>query len=69
MSQAAALTKKILRRRDVMDLLGISEREYRTYIEIGLLQPIPSQSKRHAFLHAQVVQKFDLHPTPSKSNP
>lgn len=47
-----------------MDLLGISEREYRTYIEIGLLQPIPSQSKRHAFSHAQVVQKFDLKPEP-----
>lgn len=62
MSQAAAATKKILRRRDVMDLLGISEREYRTYIEIGLLVPIPSQSKRHAFSHVQIVQKFDLNP-------
>ena len=49
-----------------MDLLGITEREYRTYIEIGLLQPIPSQSKRHAFLHAQVAHKFDLHPNPAK---
>lgn len=66
MSPAADPIKKILRRRDVMDLLGISEREYRTYIEIGLLQPIPSQSKRHAFSHAQVVQKFDLHPAASK---
>lgn len=45
-----------------MDLLGISEREYRTYIEIGLLVPIPSQSKRHAFSHVQIVQKFDLNP-------
>lgn len=66
MSQAAAATKKILRRRDVMDLLGISEREYRTYIEIGLLVPIPSQSKRHAFSHVQIVQKFDLNPKPGK---
>lgn len=66
MSPAAALTKKILRRRDVMDLLGISEREYRTYIETGLLQPIPSQSKRHSFSFVQLVQKFDLHPAPSK---
>ena len=60
MSQAAAPTKKILRRRDVMDLLGISEREYRTYIEIGLLQPIASNSKRHSFSFVQIVQKFDL---------
>lgn len=67
MSQAAAVTKKILRRRDVMDLLGISEREYRTYIEIGLLQPIPSPSKRHSFSFVQLVQKFDLQP--AASNP
>lgn len=49
-----------------MDLLGISEREYRTYIEIGLLVPIPSPSKRHAFSHVQIVQKFDLNPKPTK---
>ena len=60
MSQAAAPTKKILRRRDVMDLLGISEREYRTYIEIGLLKPIASKGKRHTFSFVQIVQKFEL---------
>lgn len=52
MSQAAAVTKKILRRRDVMDLLGISEREYRTYIEVGLLVPLKKNAKRHIFTHA-----------------
>jgi DNA-binding transcriptional MerR regulator len=66
MSQAAAVTKKILRRRDVMDLLGISEREYRTYIEIGLLVPITSGGKRHSFSFVQIVQKFDLNPKPAK---
>lgn len=60
MSQAAAPTKKILRRRDVMDLLGITEREYRTYLEIGLLQPILSKGKRHTFSFVQIVQKFQL---------
>jgi DNA-binding transcriptional MerR regulator len=65
MSQAAAVTKKILRRRDVMDLLGISEREYRTYIEIGLLVPLGT-GKRHAFSVVQILQKFDLNPKPAK---
>ncbi len=60
MSPAAAPIKRILRRRDVLDLLGISEREYRTYIEIGLLKPIPSKGKRHTFSFVQIVQKFQL---------
>lgn len=61
MSQAAAHIKKILRRRDVMDLLGISEREYRTYIEIGLLKPISqSPGQRHLFSREVVVANFEI---------
>jgi hypothetical protein len=48
-----------------MDLLGISEREYRTYIEIGLLVPLGT-GKRHAFSVVQILQKFDLNPKPAK---
>jgi DNA-binding transcriptional MerR regulator len=64
MSQAAAPTKKILRRRDVMDLLGISEREYRTYVEAGLLVPLKKNAKRHIFTHAALSHLLEK-PTPS----
>ena len=61
MSQAAAATRKILRRRDVMDLLGISKSTYETYLAAGLLEPIPAgKGKRHTFSFVQVVQKFQL---------
>lgn len=45
-----------------MDLLGITEHQYRTYIEIGLLKPIASKGKRHTFSFVQIVQKFELQP-------
>lgn len=61
MSPAAAVTKKILRKRDVMDLLGISERTYKTYLEVGLLHPIPApKQKRHTFSLAAIIKKFQL---------
>ena len=61
MSQAAAATKKILRRRDVMDLLGITERIYKTYLEAGLLKPIPAgRGKRHTFSLAVIQRDFQL---------
>ena len=62
MSQAAAATnRKILRRRDVMDLLGITERTYKTYLEAGLLKPIPAgRSKRHTFSLAVIIREFQL---------
>ena len=62
MSQVAAVTeRRILRRRDVMDLLGISERTYKTYLECGLLKPIPAgRGKRHTFSLAAIVRQFQL---------
>ena len=63
MSPAAAVTKKILRKRDVMDLLGISERTYKTYLDVGLLHPVPSpKSKRHTFSLSAIIKKFQLTP-------
>lgn len=65
MSPAAAATKRILRRRDVMDLLGISKSTYETYISAGLLRPIPAgKGKRHTFSFVQIVQKFQLNEKP-----
>lgn len=60
MSPAAAATKRVLRKRDVIALLGISDREYRTYVEIGLLKPLPASGRRHVFNAAHVQSAFQL---------
>lgn len=46
-----------------MDLLGISEREYRTYVEAGLLVPLKKNAKRHIFTHAALSHLLEK-PTP-----
>lgn len=44
-----------------MDLLGITERTYKTYLAAGLLKPIPAgRSKRHTFSLAVIVREFQL---------
>jgi hypothetical protein len=44
-----------------MDLLGISDQTYRTYIEVGLLRPIPApKQKRHSFSLPDIIKKFQL---------
>jgi hypothetical protein len=44
-----------------MDLLGISERTYKTYLEVGLLHPIPApRQKRHTFSLPAIIKKFQL---------
>jgi hypothetical protein len=44
-----------------MDLLGISERTYKTYLEVGLLHPLPApRQKRHTFSLAAIIKKFQL---------
>jgi predicted site-specific integrase-resolvase len=59
-SPAAAATNA-LRKRDVLDLLGISERTYKTYLETGLLKPIPAdRAKRHTFSLAVIRREFQL---------
>lgn len=37
---------KLLRRRDVMDRLGVTERQLRTLIETGLIKPIRRRHSR-----------------------
>lgn len=59
-SPAAAATNA-LRKRDVMDLLGISERTYKTYLETGLLKPIPAPpGMRHTFSLTVIRREFQL---------
>jgi predicted site-specific integrase-resolvase len=44
-----------------MDLLGISDQTYRTYIEVGLLRPIAApKQKRHSFSLPDIIKKFQL---------
>ena len=44
-----------------MDLLGITERTYKTYLAAGLLKPIPAgRGKRHTFSLAVIVREFQL---------
>lgn len=55
------IKRRTLRKRDVMDLLGISERTYKTYIEVGLLRPIPAPpGTRHTFSSAVIRREFQL---------
>jgi hypothetical protein len=55
------IKRRTLRKRDVMDLLGISERTYKTYLEVGLLHPIPApKQKRHTFSLPAIIKKFQL---------
>lgn len=44
-----------------MDLLGISARTYATYLECGLLVPIPAAAgKRHTFSLSAIIKTFQL---------
>jgi hypothetical protein len=44
-----------------MDLLGISERTYKTYLDAGLLRPIPAPpGTRHTFSSAVIRRQFQL---------
>jgi len=55
------IKRRTLRKRDVMDLLGISDQTYRTYIEVGLLRPIAApKQKRHSFSLTDIIKKFQL---------
>jgi len=57
----AAAPTRALRKRDVMDLLGISERTYKTYLDAGLLRPIPAPpGTRHTFSSAVIRRQFQL---------
>jgi predicted site-specific integrase-resolvase len=59
-SPAAAATNA-LRKRDVLDLLGISERTYKTYLDAGLLRPIPAPpGMRHTFRLTVIRREFQL---------
>lgn len=59
--EEARIKRRTLRKRDVMDLLGISDQTYRTYIEVGLLHPIPApKQKRHSFSLPDIIKKFQL---------
>jgi len=59
-SPVAAATSA-LRKRDVMDLLGISEQTYKTYLDAGLLRPIPAPpGMRHTFSLAVIRREFQL---------
>jgi predicted site-specific integrase-resolvase len=62
MSQAAAATKALTGyKRDVMDLLGISEQTYKTYLDAGLLKPIAGRAgKRRVFSLTAIIKKFEL---------
>lgn len=44
-----------------MDLLGISESTYKTYLDVGLLKPLPSPpGTRHTFSLAVIRREFQL---------
>jgi hypothetical protein len=59
-SPAAAATNA-LRKRDVLDLLGITEQTYKTYLDAGLLRPIPAPpGMRHTFSLAVIRREFQL---------
>jgi len=62
MSPAAAATKALTGyKRDVMDLLGISEQTYKTYLDAGLLKPIAGRAgKRRVFSLTAIIKKFEL---------
>jgi len=55
----AAVVTKIIRKRDVMALLGISEQTYKTFIENGLLMPIRC-GKKYVFDRKKIIKAFDL---------
>lgn len=63
MSPAAAVTRPELGyRRDVMDLLGITEQTYKTYLEAGLIRPLFSATgrRRHIYNMRAVREKFQV---------
>lgn len=62
MSPAAAVTKALTGyKRDVMDLLGISEQTYKTYLDAGLLKPIAGRAgKRRVFSLTTIRRTFQL---------
>jgi hypothetical protein len=44
-----------------MDLLGISESTYKTYLDAGLLRPIPAPpGMRHTFSLSAIQREFQL---------
>ena len=45
---------KLLRRRDVINRLGISERQLRTLIETGIIKPIKKRGTRAWFRSADL---------------
>lgn len=64
MSPAAAVTKALTGyKRDVMDLLGITEQTYKTYLDAGLLKPIAGRAgKRRVFSLTAIRRTFQLTP-------
>jgi hypothetical protein len=59
-SPAAAATNA-LRKRDVLDLLGITEQTYKTYLDAGLLKPLPAPpGMRHTFSLTVIRREFQL---------
>jgi DNA-binding transcriptional MerR regulator len=60
MLKAAGVISKIGYKRDVMDLLGISEQTYRTYVECSLIRPIESSGKRRIFNLIAIAKKFQI---------
>jgi len=59
---AAGLTSaRTLRKRDVMELLEISDATYKTYVSVGLLRPIAAPpGTRHTFTLASILKQFQL---------
>jgi hypothetical protein len=59
---AAGLTSaRTLRKRDVMELLEISDATYKTYVSVGLLRPIAAPAgTRHTFSLPAIIKKFQL---------
>ena len=59
------MTKHLLKRRDVMDLLGLDPvagvEQYRKYLEVGLLKPVRLKGlKYRRFRRMDVVKAFGI---------
>jgi len=52
--------KTHLRKADIMEWLGCTEWQYRQWIDIGLLNPIPGFGRNHIFLKSAVKKNLRL---------